>query len=308
MNEIEIGTIVLILITFIAAIINGGLGYGFSSTAVPVALLFYTNKVLNPSIVLLEVVINLYIMFIHWKNIKTILPRVVPIIIGAIPGVLLGALLLSSLNAEWIKLITFSFLLPLVLLQAGGIRRPIQAEKAAGLFFGTGVGFFYSVTTVSGPPLAVILSNQGLVKQEFRAALGVIRFSLSSLTAISYYYFALYQPESLTVLATILPSVIVGIPIGTYVIRKINPETFRRICMSFDAWFVSFGLSRVFMQLNILQSPTAYSIVAIAILIDANLLYKYFVKGKSSSSEVLQPPTAGTPTAGAVTPPKLGAP
>jgi hypothetical protein len=284
MNEIEIGTIVLILITFVAAAINGGLGYGFSSTAVPVALLFYTNKVLNPAIVLLEVVINLYILVIHWKNIKAVFPRVFPIIIGAVPGVLLGALLLSRVDSAWVKLITFSFLLPLVLMQAGGIRRPIQAEKAAGLFFGTGVGFFYSVTTVSGPPLAVILSNQGLVKQEFRAALGIIRLSLSSLTAVSYYYLGLYQPESMNILTTIIPSVIVGIPIGTYVIRKINPETFRRICMSFDAWFVSFGLSRVMIQLNILQSPIAYSIVAIAILIDGKLLYKYFRKVAVSES------------------------
>ncbi|MBI1824103.1 MAG: sulfite exporter TauE/SafE family protein [Nitrospirae bacterium] len=279
MNETDIGTTVLILIAFLAAIINGGLGYGFSSTAVPVALLVYTNKVLNPAIVLIEVVINLYILVIHWKNIKTIFPRVFPIIIGAIPGVLLGALLLSRVDSGWIKLITFSFLLPLVLLQAGGIRRPIHSEKAAGLFFGTGVGFFYSVTTVSGPPLALMLSNQGLVKKEFRAALGIIRLSLSSLTAVSYYYLRFYQPESMGVLATMIPSVVVGIPIGTYIIRKVDPETFRRICMSFDAWFVGFGLSRVLIQLNLLQSPWAYSILALAIFIDGGLLYQYFKQG-----------------------------
>ncbi len=280
----EIGTIVLILITFLASIINGGLGYGFSSTAVPVAILFYTNKILNPAIVLIEIVINLYILVIHWKNIKTVFPRVFPVIIGAVPGVLLGALLLSRVDSGWVKLITFSFLLPLVLLQAGGIRRPIKSEKTAGLFLGNFVGFFYSVTTVSGPPLALMLSNQGLVKQEFRAALGIIRLSLSSLTAISYYYLGFYQPESMSVLATIVPSVIVGIPMGTFIIRKVDPETFRRICMSFDAWFVSFGLSRVMIQLNILQSPIAYSIVAIAILIDGSLLYKYFRKVAVSES------------------------
>jgi hypothetical protein len=281
MNEIEIGTIVLVLISFVAAIINGGLGYGFSSTAVPVALIFYTNKILNPSIVLLEVVINCYILIIHWKHIKTVWPRVLPIIIGAIPGILLGALLLSYVDSTWIKVLTFGFLLPLVLLQAGGIRRPIQAEKIVGLFLGTGVGFFYSVTTVSGPPLAVMLSNQGLVKKEFRAALGLIRLSLSSLTAVSYYFLGLYQQESMTVLTTIVPSVIMGIPIGTYVIRKVNAETFRRICMSFDAWFVSFGLSRALIHIGILQSPFAYSIVAIAVLIDGRLLYQYFKSTES---------------------------
>lgn len=277
MNE---ATIVLILITFLASMINGGLGYGFSSTTMPVALLFFTNKILNPAIVLIEVVINLYILVIHWKHIKTVFPRVFSIIIGAVPGVLLGAFLLSSVDSEWIKFITFCFLLPLVLLQAGGIRRPIRAEKTAGLFLGTGVGFFYAITTVSGPPLALMLSNQGLVKKEFRAALGIIRLSLSTLTATSYYYLGFYNPTSMDILMTIVPSVIIGIPIGTYIIRKVVPETFRRICMSFDAWFVGFGLSRVVIKLNLLKSPDAYSILATTMLIDGALLYKYFKKPK----------------------------
>jgi len=36
----------LILITLVAGTVNGALGYGFSSITVPVALLFYTNRVL----------------------------------------------------------------------------------------------------------------------------------------------------------------------------------------------------------------------------------------------------------------------
>ena len=45
----------LTCITFVAATINGALGYGFSSITVPLALFFFTNRVLNPALVLLEV-------------------------------------------------------------------------------------------------------------------------------------------------------------------------------------------------------------------------------------------------------------
>jgi hypothetical protein len=41
----------LIGITLFAATVNGALGYGFSSLTVPVALLFLTNRVLNPALV-----------------------------------------------------------------------------------------------------------------------------------------------------------------------------------------------------------------------------------------------------------------
>jgi hypothetical protein len=43
--------IALMAITFGAAIVNGALGYGFSSITVPLALLFMTNRVLNPAFV-----------------------------------------------------------------------------------------------------------------------------------------------------------------------------------------------------------------------------------------------------------------
>jgi hypothetical protein len=55
----------LIAITFVGATVNGALGYGFSSLTVPVALLFYTNRRLNPSLVLIEVVLNAHVL---WTN------------------------------------------------------------------------------------------------------------------------------------------------------------------------------------------------------------------------------------------------
>ncbi|MGQ0696485.1 MAG: sulfite exporter TauE/SafE family protein, partial [Nitrospiraceae bacterium] len=61
--------IVLVLITFIAATVNGALGYGFSSLTVPVALLFYTNRILNPALVLVEVVINGYVLLINRRSV-----------------------------------------------------------------------------------------------------------------------------------------------------------------------------------------------------------------------------------------------
>ena len=81
--------------------------------------------------------------------------------------------MVSQVNPGWLKFGTFIVLLPLILFQAAGYRRPIRSERSVGLVFGGGVGVLYSVTTISGPPLAVMLSNQGLTKRDFRAALGI---------------------------------------------------------------------------------------------------------------------------------------
>src|ERR1051325_11339081 len=196
MPALDTASMTLIAITLFAAIVNGALGYGFSSLTVAIALLFYTNKVLNPMMVLIEIAINIFVLWMNRDSIANVWRRVYPIIIGLLPGILIGSYLLASLHPAWIKLCTYIFLLPLILVQAAGIRRPINAEKAVGLPFGAGIGFLNSVTTISGPPLAVLFNNQGLVKKDFRAALGLIRVAESSATAIAYANLGLFTPQS----------------------------------------------------------------------------------------------------------------
>lgn len=269
-------TAVLVLITFVAATVNGALGYGFSSITVPVALLFYTNRILNPALVLIELVINGYVLFMNRNSIPNVWRRVAPILIGLVIGIGIGSYILFLVQPAWIKFVTYFFLLPLILLQAAGIRKPIQAEKAIAIPFGIGIGTLYSVTTISGPPLALLFNNQGYAKQDFRAALGVIRVAESSLTAIAYGFIGFYSAGSMDIIPYIVPSVIVGIPLGTYLIRLINPETFRRICMAFDGLVVGFGLSRVLVELDLATPTTTYSILSIVILINGYLLFRFF--------------------------------
>src|SRR5262245_25988111 len=152
--------IVLVLITFIAATVNGALGYGFSSITVPVALLFYTNRILNPALVLVELVINSYVLFINRRSIPNIWWRVAPILIGLVVGVATGSYILSLVHPAWVKFATYFFLLPLILLQAAGIRKPIRAEMTIAIPFGIGIGTPYSVTTISRPPLALLQQSR----------------------------------------------------------------------------------------------------------------------------------------------------
>jgi len=162
------------------------------------------------------------------------------------------------------------------LLQAAGLRRPIKSERAVGTLFGSGVGVLYSVTTISGPPLAVMLSNQGFTKGNFRTALGFIRLAESSFTAVAYFYAGLFTMQSAALMPFILPSIMVGVPIGGWLIRQIRPETFRRICMSFDAWVVAFGLSNLLKELHLVQSNLAFLFMFAVGAIDAVLLYYFF--------------------------------
>jgi uncharacterized membrane protein YfcA len=284
--------LVLIAITLFAATVNGALGYGFSSLTVPVAVLFYANRVLNPALVLVEVAVNTYSLFINRRGVPRVWRRMLPMLFGLVPGVIVGSLLLSTINPGITKIFTYVVILPLILLQAAGFRRYIHAERAVGLPLGAGIGVLYSVTTISGPPLALMLNNQGYAREDFRAGLAIIRITESTLTAVAYAFLGLYSVQTGSLLGLVVPSVLVGVPLGAFLIGRIAAETFRRVCMSFDAWVVGFGLSRTLIDVGFLGDPLGYAVLGTAAAIDLVLLYQFFARQRRGEL-VLEPVIAG---------------
>jgi uncharacterized membrane protein YfcA len=133
----------------------------------------------------------------------------------------------------------------------------------------------YGLTTISGPPLALFWNNQGLEKNDFKTALAVVR-SIESLSALAAYaYLGLLTRESASILPWIAPGVLIGFPIGHLLVRKVGIETFRRVCMSFDAYLVSFGLARVLTSFGV-PSVIAYTLLFVTAIVDGKLLYVYF--------------------------------
>jgi len=70
--------------------------------------------------------------------------------------------------------------------------------------------------------------------------------------------------------------VAVGLPIGALLIQRLDAEVFRRLCMSFDAWIVGFGLSKVLVTLGLVLSPWAYLVWTLVVILDLALLTAFF--------------------------------
>ncbi len=66
---------------------------------------------LNPALVLAKIFIDSHVLLPNWRGFATVWRRVLPIIAGLAPGVMLGAYVLSSVHPGWIKLATFAVLL-----------------------------------------------------------------------------------------------------------------------------------------------------------------------------------------------------
>ena len=263
----------LALLAFGAALVNGAVGYGFSSIVTPVAILWYSNKLLNPALVVVEVAVNVALLARERRFIRKTWSRARPVVSTLFPGVVLGTFGLAYLAVNDVKVIVYATLLPLVLLQLVGFYRPFKNEALGGRAVGPGIGFLYALTTISGPPLALFLRNQGMSKDEFRCAIAQIRVAESSLTLSTYFAFSVFFGANLLTLPSVglLPSlvipVLVGIPLGTLLLRRVSPEFFRRFVMTVDALLVTYGLTRVAVALRWVSSEVAYLLLAVGLAI-----------------------------------------
>lgn len=265
------------IVALAAAAINGGLGYGFSSVTIPAALLVYGARILNPALVLIEVVINALAIVVNRKSLRKVWPRMPALLLGIVPGVIVGSILLARIDSGLLKLLTFSVLLPFILLQSAGVRRPIRNEKAVALPAGLALGVLYGATTVSGPPLALFFNNQGLTKDEFRAALSIFRLAESACTTVAYLALGLFTVPSLALAGRFAPSVLIGLPLGYLALRRVAPEPFRRACMTIDALLVAFGLSRTLIDRHLVSQPLAYSGLAVVACLEAVIVVNFIL-------------------------------
>jgi uncharacterized membrane protein YfcA len=296
---VDLNSIYLALVAFAAAVVNGAIGYGFSSTVAPVAVLWYSNKVLNPALVIVEVGVNLLLLYRERRLIRATWERARPLVFTLFPGVLLGAIGLTYLAVNDVKIVLYGVMLPLALLQLYGIRRPIANERRGGQMLGPGIGFLYALTTISGPPLALFFRNQGLSKNEFRCAIAQVRVAESSLTLGTYLALTqflganLVAAPSLSLLPLLVIPVLIGVPLGTLLLQPFSREFFGRFVMAVDGILVSYGLARTLMALHWINNNTGYILMGLLFAAIVGFAYVAISKLAGVRVAIEEPPADG---------------
>lgn len=232
-------------IAFLAGVVNGVLGHGFSTLTVPPALLIVASRVLNPVLVLVEVFLNLGSLFSSRKVVPEVFPELRPVILGLLPGVVGGALLVGLVAVLPMKLATYCVLFPLVLLQASGFRWAGLAAPSARVPFGLATGLIYGATTISGPVLSLYFQNARTERRAYRASVALLRVTESVLTAVVYLFLGLYTLETLHVAAWLAPAGFVGLVVGIQLAKVVREKAFKRFCITFNVFALGIGFARL---------------------------------------------------------------
>jgi len=232
----------IILTVFIASIIRGFNGFGFSATCISSFSFILPAIEIVPIILALEVIISIFMAPYIWNKIDW--NFVFKILIGIIIGSPIGLYLLRHLNPETIHLsVCLLVIIFSILLMKGYSNKKINNNY--GKFF-TGIisGTLNGLTTLGGMPVALFLLITSIHPAVIRGSLAALFF----LTDI--YAFVLSSFAGIVDIITIyriIPLIII-LPIGVYIgdkfFVKSKEETYRKVVFYFLIFISILGVFR----------------------------------------------------------------
>ena len=232
----------IILTVFIASIIRGFNGFGFSATCISGFSFILPAIEIVPIILILEVLISIFMAPYIWKKIDW--SFVLKVLLGIIIGSPIGLYLLKYLSPDvthlsiCLLIIFFSFLL-----MNGYKNIKINNEFTK---FNTGIisGVINGLTTLGGMPVALFLLVAGIQPAIIRGSLAAL-FFLTDIYAFGLSFFA--GIVDLTTIYRTLPLIII-LPLGVYIgdkfFVKSKEETYRKVVFYFLIFISIFGIFR----------------------------------------------------------------
>lgn len=156
-------------------------------------------------------------------------PSARAILIGSVPGLLLGAALFSMVSSDAIRVIigvvAVGFPLFRMALARGLIApRPTGFDRRKGWVAGAAVGFTSFVAHAGGPPFAVFMLGQGGIdKTRYHATSVIVFWVVNVLKAALYMMLGLFSLELLGWSVALIPFALAGTFLGMWA-HKLIPE------------------------------------------------------------------------------------
>lgn len=235
------------LVVLAAGFVQGLTAFGFALISLPLLALFLPMQQAVPIIVLLSLVSNVVILYDTWKHLQ--LGRIWLLIVAGLAAVPFGAWLLAWLDVAVMKVAAGLLIMLFAIAMLRGKTFPIRREKTAFVVVGLISGLLNGSISVSGPPVALFLSNQGVDRQTFKANLTGYAIMLNVHTLVVFGVAGMLDGETLAACAWLLPAMAAGVWLGIKCVRMLNDALFKKIALwlivSSSLWTVLSGLSIV---------------------------------------------------------------
>jgi len=233
----------IIFTVFIASIIRGFNGFGFSATCISGFSFVIPAIEIVPIILILEVLISIFMAPYVWNKIDW--NMVFKILIGMVIGSPIGIFLLKYLSPEITHLSVCIIIIFFSILLMKGYTNKQLNNNAIKVSTGIGSGALNGLTTLGGMPAALFLLITSVQPAVIRGTLTAL-FFLTDIYAFVLSFFA--DIVDITTIYRTLPLILV-LPIGVFIgdkfFVKSKEALYRKVVFYFLIIISIFGIIRI---------------------------------------------------------------
>ena len=235
--------LLILFIVFIASIIRGFNGFGFSATCISGFSFILPAIQIVPIILILEVFISIFMIPYIWNKIDW--NFVLKLLIGIAIGSPIGLYLLKYLSAETTHLYVCLIIIFFSILLMQGYENKNINNNQSKIFTGIISGTLNGLTTLGGMPVALFLLVTSIQPAVIRGSLAAL-FFLTDIYAFILSFFGGIV-DMITIYRT-LPLIIVlpvGVFIGNKFFIKSKEKLYRKVVFYFLIIISIFGILRI---------------------------------------------------------------
>ena len=218
-----------VAVIFLAAIVRGFSGFGFSLLAVSALTLLSPPSEVVPTIFLLEVAASLHLLPSIWKDVQW--RSLMPLILGCGLATPVGAYALATLPASPMQIALSLFVLVSVVFLWSGFTLKKVPSTAATMGIGAASGLFNGALAMGGPPVIVFYFASPIGMAAGRASLIGYILATDTLGLASLAWHGLITRDALLRAALFLPALLAGVWLGARGFKSVNEVVFRKIVL-----------------------------------------------------------------------------
>jgi len=236
--------LIILFVVFIASIIRGFNGFGFSATCISGFSFILPAIEIVPIILILEVFISIFMIPYIWNKIDW--NFVFKLLIGIGIGSPVGLYLLKYLSPETTHLYVCLIIIFFSLLLMKGYTNKNINNNQSKIFTGIISGALNGLTTLGGMPVALFLLVTSIQPAVIRGSLAALFFVTDVYAFILSFFGGIVD---MTVIYRTVPLIII-LPIGAYIgnnfFIKSKEQLYRKVVFYFLIVISIFGILRIF--------------------------------------------------------------
>jgi uncharacterized membrane protein YfcA len=213
------------LVCFLAALVQGSIGFGFAVLAVPLLTLIDPQLTPIPQL-FLALPITVAAAWRERDHLE--LSGLGWIVAGRVPGSLVGAWILTRVSEQGIGLVIAAITLAAVLVVASGVAVPLT--RTTRLAAGLASGFSGTTSAIGGPPVALLYQRSA--GEVVRANLGAI-FTIGLLINLAALFATgAVSPSDYRATGLLAAPVLAGFALSGRLARRLDPVKLRQAILA----------------------------------------------------------------------------